>query len=135
MFDRKDGCEYVFIWRTSVACPIRKSQGTLVLLRRMLKYNHANIWSSNNNVIMFISPLPGDECHVRDPMGGYEFDLSSLKGMDYPVRSDKYIYHLSVCGGLQKGICTHIDTGSDLVSSCQVDGTNHRIAGTDLQNS
>lgn len=27
MFDRIDGCEYVFIWRTSEACPVRKSQG------------------------------------------------------------------------------------------------------------
>lgn len=27
MFDRREGCEYVFIWRTSEACPVRKSQG------------------------------------------------------------------------------------------------------------
>ncbi len=27
MFDRQDGCEYVFVWRTSEACSIRKSQG------------------------------------------------------------------------------------------------------------
>lgn len=27
LFDRKDGCEYVFVWRTSEACPVRKSQG------------------------------------------------------------------------------------------------------------
>lgn len=27
VFDRKDGCEYVFIWRTSEACPVKKSQG------------------------------------------------------------------------------------------------------------
>ncbi|XP_044024917.1 cation-independent mannose-6-phosphate receptor isoform X2 [Siniperca chuatsi] len=97
MFDREDGCEYVFIWRTSEACPIRKSQG--------------------------------DNCRVRDPRSGYEFNLSSLKGKDYPVRSDKYIYHLSICGGLQRGICTHKDTGIETVSSCQVDGNNHKIAG------
>ncbi|CAK6983216.1 cation-independent mannose-6-phosphate receptor, partial [Scomber scombrus] len=97
MFDRKDGCEYVFIWRTSEACPIRKSQG--------------------------------DECRVRDPRSGYEFNLSSLKDNDYSIRSDKYIYHLSVCSGLQKGVCTHKDTGSDKVSSCQADGSNHKIAG------
>ncbi|XP_076612208.1 cation-independent mannose-6-phosphate receptor [Chaetodon auriga] len=95
MFDRKDGCEYVFIWRTSEACPIRKSKGT--------------------------------DCRVRDPRSGYEFDLSSLKGKDYPVRSDKYIYHLSVCEGLQRGICTH--KGADAVASCQVDGNNQKIGG------
>lgn len=27
MFDRRDGCEYVFMWRTSEACPVKKSQG------------------------------------------------------------------------------------------------------------
>ncbi|KAL4649143.1 cation-independent mannose-6-phosphate receptor [Arapaima gigas] len=27
MFDRMDGCEYVFIWRTSEACPIHRVQG------------------------------------------------------------------------------------------------------------
>ncbi|XP_053300759.1 cation-independent mannose-6-phosphate receptor [Pleuronectes platessa] len=97
MFDRKDGCEYVFIWRTSEACPIRKSQGDL--------------------------------CRVRDPKSGYEFDLSSLKGRDYPVRSGQYIYHLSVCDGLQRGVCTKKDTGSETVSSCQADGDKHMIAG------
>ncbi|TDH00702.1 hypothetical protein EPR50_G00191090 [Perca flavescens] len=97
MFDRIDGCEYVFIWRTSEACPITKSQG--------------------------------DNCRVRDPKSGFEFNLSSLKGQDYPIRSDTYIYHLSVCGGLKSGICTHKDTGSESVSSCQVKGENHKIAG------
>uniref|UniRef100_UPI003AAAD5C6 cation-independent mannose-6-phosphate receptor isoform X1 n=2 Tax=Centroberyx gerrardi TaxID=166262 RepID=UPI003AAAD5C6 len=97
VFDRKDGCEYVFIWRTSEACPIRKSQG--------------------------------DECRVRDPRSGFEFDLSSLMGRDYPVLNGKYKYHLSVCGGLQRGVCTHKDTGDDRVSSCQVDGSTHKIAG------
>lgn len=71
----------------------------------------------------------GDECRVRDPRSGFEFNLSALKGKDYPVRSDKYIYHLSVCGGLQRGVCTDKDTGNDAVSSCQVDGSNHKIAG------
>ncbi|XP_032398409.1 cation-independent mannose-6-phosphate receptor isoform X1 [Etheostoma spectabile] len=97
VFDRRDGCEYVFMWRTSEACPIRKSQG--------------------------------DNCRVRDPKSGFEFDLSSLKGQDYPVHSDDYIYHLSVCGGLKRGICTHKDIGNESVSSCQVKGENHKIAG------
>ncbi|XP_039980957.1 cation-independent mannose-6-phosphate receptor isoform X2 [Xiphias gladius] len=97
MFDRRDGCEYVFVWRTSEACPIRTSQG--------------------------------ENCRVRDPKSGYEFNLSSLKGKDYPITSGKYTYHLSICEGLQKGVCTHADTSVDPVSSCQVDGNNHKIAG------
>ncbi|XP_069028432.1 cation-independent mannose-6-phosphate receptor [Embiotoca jacksoni] len=92
VFDRQDGCEYVFIWKTSEACPTRKSLG--------------------------------DDCRVRDPRSGYELDLGSLKGRDYPVRSGEYIYHLSVCGALQKDVCGHVDTGSETVSSCQVDGGN-----------
>lgn len=97
MFDRQDGCEYVFIWRTSEACPIQKNTGDL--------------------------------CRVHDPRSGYEFDLSSLQGRDYQVRNDKYIYHLSVCGGLAREICTHGDAGSGAASSCQADGTKMKIGG------
>ncbi|KAI3364465.1 hypothetical protein L3Q82_011257, partial [Scortum barcoo] len=97
MFDRQDGCEYVFIWRTSEACPIRKAQG--------------------------------NDCRVRDPRSGYEFNLSSLKGQDYTIKNNKYTYHLSICGGLHQGVCAHKDTGSDAVSACQVDGDSHKIAG------
>uniref|UniRef100_A0AAX7UFT6 MRH domain-containing protein n=1 Tax=Astatotilapia calliptera TaxID=8154 RepID=A0AAX7UFT6_ASTCA len=97
MFDRIDGCEYVFIWRTSEACPIRKSQGT--------------------------------DCRVRDPKSGYEFDLSSLKGRDYFLNAAKYTYYLSICGGLQKDVCTHKKTEGETVSSCQVAGGKHKIAG------
>lgn len=71
----------------------------------------------------------GDNCRVRDPRSGYEFDLSSLKGQDYQVRNDKYIYHLSVCGGLKRDICSH-GTGSESVSSCQVEGVKQKIGGT-----
>uniref|UniRef100_A0A8B9KQH5 Insulin-like growth factor 2 receptor n=1 Tax=Astyanax mexicanus TaxID=7994 RepID=A0A8B9KQH5_ASTMX len=28
IFDRKDGCEYVFVWRTSEACPVKRVTGT-----------------------------------------------------------------------------------------------------------
>uniref|UniRef100_A0A3Q4BKI1 Uncharacterized protein n=1 Tax=Mola mola TaxID=94237 RepID=A0A3Q4BKI1_MOLML len=98
MFDREDGCEYVFIWRTSEACPITKSKG--------------------------------ENCQVPDSRSGYVFNLSSLKGKDYQVRHDKYIYHLSVCGGLQREICSH---GNDTVASCQVDGVSQKIGGMSNQ--
>lgn len=74
--------------------------------------------------------LTGDSCRVRDPRSGYEFDLSSLKGRVFPVQSDKYTYHLSVCGGLQKDICTHADA---TVGSCQVDGAKQKIGGKRLE--
>uniref|UniRef100_A0A3Q4GTY1 Insulin-like growth factor 2 receptor n=1 Tax=Neolamprologus brichardi TaxID=32507 RepID=A0A3Q4GTY1_NEOBR len=97
MFDRIDGCEYVFIWRTSEACPIRKSQGA--------------------------------DCRVRDPKSGYEFDLSSLKGRDYSLNAAQYTYYLSICGGLKRDVCTHKNTEGETVSSCQVAGGKHKIAG------
>uniref|UniRef100_A0AAZ3QLR5 Insulin-like growth factor 2 receptor n=1 Tax=Oncorhynchus tshawytscha TaxID=74940 RepID=A0AAZ3QLR5_ONCTS len=62
-------------------------------------------------------------------VSGYMFDMSSLSGKDYMVKSGQYQYHFSVCGGLKRGICTHKDTGSDQVSACQVKGSTHRIAG------
>lgn len=79
--------------------------------------------------------LPGENCRVLDPRSGYEFDLSSLKGKDYPVRSDKYMYHLSVCGGLQRDICTHAATATstETVGSCQVAGSSQKIGGTKLR--
>lgn len=73
--------------------------------------------------------LPGDDCRVRDPKSGYEFNLSSLKGQDHSVTSNNYVYHLSICEGLHKGICTHKETAPDAVSSCQVEGKTHKIAG------
>ncbi|TWW69178.1 cation-independent mannose-6-phosphate receptor isoform X1 [Takifugu flavidus] len=97
MFDRIDGCEYVFIWRTSEACPVKKSQG--------------------------------DNCQVRDSRSGYVFNLTSLKGKDYSVQNGKYTYHLSVCGGLQKDVCTHTDTSREMVASCQVEGHSQKIGG------
>ncbi|KAK0149277.1 Cation-independent mannose-6-phosphate receptor [Merluccius polli] len=97
VFDRQDGCEYVFLWRTDKACPITKSQG--------------------------------DNCRVQEPRSGHVFDLSSLMGKDYPVQGNKYTYHLSVCSALQRGVCTHKDTGSDRVASCQVAGESQKIAG------
>lgn len=81
-------------------------------------------WSLHNFV------LTGSDCRVRDPRSGYEFDLSSLKRDDYPVRNGKYIYHLSICGGLQRDVCSPGDSGAESVSSCQVDGKNQKIAGT-----
>ncbi|XP_072299395.1 cation-independent mannose-6-phosphate receptor [Eucyclogobius newberryi] len=100
MFDRTDGCEYVFVWRTSEACPIKKSQGS--------------------------------DCHVQDPKSGYEFDLSTLKGTDYSIVNNKYNYFLSICGGIEKGVCAH-NPNEGAVSSCQVDGPKHKIAGLENQ--
>ncbi|MED6270432.1 hypothetical protein CHARACLAT_010298 [Characodon lateralis] len=95
MFDRQDGCEYVFMWRTSEACPIRK--------------------------------VKGENCRVRDPKSGYEFDFTSLKNRDFAITSNKYSYHLSVCSELKKNVCSQKNKES--VSSCQVDGNTHKIAG------
>uniref|UniRef100_A0A8C1I7W5 Insulin-like growth factor 2 receptor n=1 Tax=Cyprinus carpio TaxID=7962 RepID=A0A8C1I7W5_CYPCA len=85
MFDRKDDCEYVFIWRTSEACPIRRVQG--------------------------------ENCIVKDPKSGYEYNLTSLAGKDYEVKKLSYEYHFAVCGPLTSSVCPHGLSNS--VSSCQ----------------
>uniref|UniRef100_A0A8C1Z5G4 Insulin-like growth factor 2 receptor n=1 Tax=Cyprinus carpio TaxID=7962 RepID=A0A8C1Z5G4_CYPCA len=100
MFDRKDDCEYVFIWRTSEACPIRRVQG--------------------------------ENCIVKDPKSGYEYNLTSLAGNDYEVKKLSYEYHFAVCGPLTSSVCPHGLSNS--VSSCQVEGSTHRIAGLSNQN-
>ncbi|XP_051500970.1 cation-independent mannose-6-phosphate receptor-like [Myxocyprinus asiaticus] len=100
MFDRRDGCEYVFIWRTSEACPIRRVQG--------------------------------ENCKVRDPKSGYEYNLAPLAGKDYEVKGLHYEYHFAVCGPITTSVCPHGPSG--LVSSCQIEGQNHRIAGIANQN-
>lgn len=60
------------------------------------------------------------------------FNLTSLKGENYSVENGKYTYHLSVCGGLQKDVCTHTDASREMVASCQVDGSSQKIGGTEL---
>ncbi|KAB5540056.1 hypothetical protein PHYPO_G00096970 [Pangasianodon hypophthalmus] len=100
IFDRKDGCEYVFIWRTSEACPVKRVQGA--------------------------------NCKVKDPRSAYEFDLTPLSGKDYEVKSSQYEYHVAVCGPLKTTVCPH--GAENMVSSCQVEGTIHRVSGLANQN-
>lgn len=99
VFDRKDGCEYVFMWRTSEACPIKR--------------------------------VHGENCKVTDPKSGYEYNLMPLAGKDYEVKGSNYEYHFAMCGPLKTSVCPH---GPDSVSSCQVEGDKHRIAGIANQN-
>ncbi|KAJ8270708.1 hypothetical protein GJAV_G00118320 [Gymnothorax javanicus] len=77
--------------------------------------------------------VQGDNCKVRDPRSGYEFDMTPLAGKDYTVKSGNYEYQFAVCGALSKKICTDKDTGSETVSACQVEGSTHRIAGLTTQ--
>uniref|UniRef100_A0A8C9W683 Insulin-like growth factor 2 receptor n=1 Tax=Scleropages formosus TaxID=113540 RepID=A0A8C9W683_SCLFO len=48
MFDRMDGCEYVFIWRTSEACPIRRVQGEKCQVRDPRSGHVFNLMSLSN---------------------------------------------------------------------------------------
>ncbi|MEQ2219662.1 hypothetical protein XENOCAPTIV_021535, partial [Xenoophorus captivus] len=91
--DNPDGCEYVFIWRTSEACPIRK--------------------------------VKGENCRVRDPKSGYEFDFTSLKNRDFAITSNKYSYHLSVCSELKKNMLTFV--GDQIILNYTNGETCHKI--------
>lgn len=74
----------------------------------------------------------GDDCQVRDSRSGYIFNLNSLKVKDYSVQNGKYTYHLSVCRGLKKAVCTHKDPSSNAVASCQIEGSSQKIGGTEI---
>ncbi|XP_076873911.1 cation-independent mannose-6-phosphate receptor isoform X2 [Brachyhypopomus gauderio] len=100
IFDRQDGCEYVFIWRTSEACPVKRVQG--------------------------------QNCMVKDPRSGFEYDLTPLSGRDHEVKIDQYVYHFAVCSPIKTSVCPH--GPGEAVSSCQVEGTTHRIAGMVTRN-
>ncbi|XP_048841603.1 cation-independent mannose-6-phosphate receptor [Brienomyrus brachyistius] len=102
MFAGRDGCEFLFMWRTSEACPIHRVQG--------------------------------ENCQVQDPRTGHVFNLMPLSVRDYEVKSGKYEYHLGVCKGVQQSVCSLKDSSRDSVSSCQVEGSTHKIAGLTTQN-
>lgn len=122
MFDRKDGCEYVFIWRTSEACPIRRVQGKMnsqFLFRTVIKHS-----CFNSVYFLFFT---GQNCKVKDPKSGYEYNLTPLGGKDYDVKGLGYEYQFAVCGPITTSVCPH--GPSNTVSSCQVEGQTHRIAG------
>lgn len=71
--------------------------------------------------------LTGENCKVKDPKSGYEYNLTPLAGKDYEVKGLHYEYHFAVCGPVATAVCPH---GADKpVSSCQVEEKSHRIAG------
>ncbi|XP_029965640.1 LOW QUALITY PROTEIN: cation-independent mannose-6-phosphate receptor [Salarias fasciatus] len=80
MLDRQDGCEFVFVWRTPQACPVRKAQG-----------NDCRVRDPRTGVLLDLSPLKGRDFSVSPP------------GL-------KYSYRLAVCGALRGPACTHTHT-------------------------
>ncbi|CAN9507985.1 unnamed protein product [Ophioblennius macclurei] len=77
MLDRQDGCEFVFVWRTSEACPVRRAQG-----------DRCRVRDPKSGYELDLSPLRGRDFPITPP-------------------GHKYTYHLAVCGGLQGDVCTH----------------------------
>ncbi len=69
----------------------------------------------------------GENCKVKHPKSGYEYNLTPLAGKDYEVKDLSYEYHFAVCGPVTSSVCPHGPSNS--VSSCQVEGSAHRIAG------
>lgn len=76
---------------------------------------------------MFFLLFAGEKCKVQDPKSGYEYNLTPLSGKDYEVKGLGYEYHFAVCSPITSSVCPH--GPSNTVSSCQVDGQTHRIAG------
>lgn len=76
---------------------------------------------------MFFLLFVGEKCKVQDPKSGYEYNLTPLAGKDYEVKGLGYEYHFAVCSPITTSVCPH--SPSNTVSSCQVEGQKHRIAG------
>lgn len=62
MFDRQDGCEYVFIWRTSEACPVKRVQGSDCKVR-----------DPRNGYEYNLMPLAGKDYSVKNDQYTYHF--------------------------------------------------------------
>ncbi|XP_078698219.1 cation-independent mannose-6-phosphate receptor-like isoform X2 [Branchiostoma floridae x Branchiostoma belcheri] len=80
-----DGCIYTFIWFTDVACPLKAEQ-----------------------------PSEGN-CKAKNPLTGYEFDLSGLNKKDsyYQVldQTKEHAYQINVCGAVKGSKCDGDDLG------------------------
>ncbi|XP_053567150.1 cation-independent mannose-6-phosphate receptor [Bombina bombina] len=75
----------------------------------------------------------GDNCQVKDPKNGYVYNLKPLGEKDIEVKVDKYTYYFRVCGEVTPSTCK-ATTKSGLVSSCQVKGSESKVAGLANQN-
>nr|2KVA_A Chain A, Cation-independent mannose-6-phosphate receptor [Bos taurus]2KVB_A Chain A, Cation-independent mannose-6-phosphate receptor [Bos taurus] len=64
----------------------------------------------------FLSRTEGDNCTVFDSQAGFSFDLTPLTKKDaYKVETDKYEFHINVCGPVSVGACPP-DSGACQVS-------------------
>lgn len=62
MFDRKDGCEFVFIWRTSEACPIKRVHG-----------ENCKVTDPKSGYEYNLTPLAGQDYEVKSSTYEYHF--------------------------------------------------------------
>ncbi|XP_056620153.1 cation-independent mannose-6-phosphate receptor isoform X2 [Triplophysa dalaica] len=79
MFDRIDGCEYVFIWRTSEACPIKRVQG-----------DNCKVNDPKSGYEYNLTPLAGQDYEVKGLH--YEYHLAvcgPIKSTVCPHGADK----------------------------------------------
>ncbi|KAL7871544.1 hypothetical protein SRHO_G00065270 [Serrasalmus rhombeus] len=69
VFDFKDGCEYVFIWRTSEACPVKRVMG-----------KDCKVKDPRSGYEYNLMPLSGKDYEVKSAHDGHgnSYDLSSL---------------------------------------------------------
>ncbi|KAM9355931.1 cation-independent mannose-6-phosphate receptor [Pholidichthys leucotaenia] len=86
MFDREDRCEYIFIWRTSEACPIRKSFGTDCRVRDPKSGYEFNL-----------SSLKGSDYSVTSGKYTYHLAVCGAVQKDICTRKDKGAETIAAC--------------------------------------
>ncbi|XP_058881252.1 cation-independent mannose-6-phosphate receptor [Acipenser ruthenus] len=76
VFERTDGCEFVFIWRTSEACPVRRSQG-----------EKCQVKDPRNGYVFDLKPLSGQDYEVNE--GEYKYHISVCSPLKAEVCAGK----------------------------------------------
>ncbi|MGH0163075.1 UNVERIFIED_CONTAM: hypothetical protein FKN15_044134 [Acipenser sinensis] len=76
VYERKDGCEFVFIWRTSEACPVRRSQG-----------EKCQVKDPRNGYVFDLKPLSGQDYEVN--VGEYKYHISVCSPLKAEVCAGK----------------------------------------------
>ncbi|KAK3516697.1 hypothetical protein QTP70_022183, partial [Hemibagrus guttatus] len=91
IFDRKDGCEYVFIWRTSEACPVKKVQGT-----------NCKVKDPRSGYEFDLTPLSGKDYEVKSSQYEYHFAVCGPVKSSVCAHGDDKVSSCQVEGSNQR---------------------------------
>ncbi|XP_030627174.1 cation-independent mannose-6-phosphate receptor [Chanos chanos] len=92
VFDRKDRCEYVFIWRTSEACPVRREEG-----------KDCKVKDPKTGYVFDMKTLSGKDYAITN--GKYEYHFAVCEAINTtvcPHKGDEPVASCQMEGGKHK---------------------------------